>query len=192
MIVPSHEQPLFRNEAMRRLNHEHIFDVPLRTDRAIAQMLNQVTPGLHETRETLRDDGTFCRAIEELGRRYLEGPGTALIHGDLFPGSLLRTGDGQLRVIDPEFSFCGDPEFDLGVFYAHLLLSDHRDEIAELWLQIALEGKSHSEPLTRKYAGVEIMRRLLGVAQLPISRSLEFKTHLLERSHEMVLGAGES
>jgi hypothetical protein len=33
---------------------------------------------------------------------------------------------------------------------------------------------------------VEIMRRILGVAQLPASLSLETKQHLLERSREMV------
>jgi 5-methylthioribose kinase len=189
MIVSSQEQSLFRNQAMRRLNHEHIFDVPLRTDGALAEMLNRITPGLQKAAETLRQDEAFRKAVEELGHRYLNYEGTALIHGDFFPGSLLRTADGQLRVIDPEFSFCGDPEFDVGVFCAHLLLSGHEDHTVQFWLQAALEGPPHSESLTRRYAGVEIMRRILGVAQLPISRSLEFKERLLERSREMLLGS---
>ena len=96
-------------------------------------------------------------------------------------------GSGQLRVIDPEFSFCGNPEFDIGVFYAHLLLSRHEDDTASFWLQVALEDTPHSEPLVLQFAGVEIMRRILGVAQLPASLSLETKQHLLERSREMVL-----
>ena len=57
--------------------------------------------------------------FEALGERYLRQNGSSLIHGDLFPGSLLQTGSGELRVIDPEFCFCGDPEFDIGVFYAN-------------------------------------------------------------------------
>ena len=187
MRVPADEQPLFRNQAMRRLNHEHIFDVPLRTDRTLAEMLNRITPGLYQASETLRHDGRFREAVHGLGRRYLDQEGTILIHGDFFPGSLLRTGDDQLRVIDPEFCFCGDPEFDIGVFCAHLLLSNHQEGMVSFWLQTALEGTSLSESLARRYSGVEIMRRVLGVAQLPISQSLEFKVRLLERSRAMLL-----
>ena len=192
MTVPSREKPRFRNKAMRRLNHEHIFDVPLRAEGALAERLDQITPGLYQAGETLRRDGAFRKAVEDLGRRYLDREGPALIHGDFFPGSLLRIGDDGLRVIDPEFSFCGDPEFDIGVFYAHLLLSGHQDDMVELWLRLALQGTPHSESLSLQYAGVEIMRRILGVAQLPISRSLEFKASLLERSLEMLLGSRES
>ena len=61
--------------------------------------------------------------------------------------------------------------------------------MVELWLRLALQGTPHSESLSLGYAGVEIMRRILGVAQLPISHSLEFKTSLLERSREMLLGS---
>jgi 5-methylthioribose kinase len=191
MKVPADEQPLFRNEAMRRLNHEHIFDVPLRTDGMLTEMLNQITPRLYEAGEILRHDQRIRETVERLGHRYRELQGAALIHGDFFPGSLLRT-NGQLRVIDPEFSFCGDPEFDIGVFYAHLVMSGHRDELLEFWMQTALEGTAHSEALVGQYAGVEIIRRLLGVAQLPISRSLKFKAGLLERSQQMLLGAEKS
>jgi 5-methylthioribose kinase len=114
-----------------------------------------------------------------------EGP--SLIHGDLFPGSLLQTGSGELRVIDPEFCFCGDPEFDIGVFYAHLLLSGHGEEALAWWLQATLENRKHSDSLVFQYAGVEIMRRILGVAQLPVRLSLEAKRRLLEQSRAMVL-----
>lgn len=34
LTIPSNERHFLRNEAMRRLNHEHIFEVPLRTDGA--------------------------------------------------------------------------------------------------------------------------------------------------------------
>jgi 5-methylthioribose kinase len=187
MTIPPHDRPAFRNEAMRRLNHEHIFDVPLRPDDAMAERLERITPGLHRASETLRSDRAFRERIEELGRRYLTQDGVALIHGDLFPGSLLCTKANQLRVIDPEFCFCGDPEFDIGVFYAHVLLSGHGQDMASLWLKMALEGTSHSRSLALQYAGVEILRRILGVAQLPVSLSLEAKRGLLEQSQKMVL-----
>jgi 5-methylthioribose kinase len=185
LIIPPSERAAFRNGAMRKLNHEHIFDVPLRRDGALSEMLERITPGLDRVGDGLRRDRRFCEAVENLGRRYLEHEGASLIHGDLFPGSLLHMGSGQLRVIDPEFSFCGDPEFDIGVFYAHLLLSRHEDDTASFWLQVALEDNPHSESLVLQFAGVEIMRRILGVAQLPASLPLETKRHLLERSREM-------
>jgi 5-methylthioribose kinase len=125
--------------------------------------------------------------MERCPKCWNESLPVCLIHGDLFPGSLLQMGPGQLRVIDPEFSFCGDPEFDIGVFYAHLLLSRHDDGTASFWLQAALEDTPHSEPLVLQFAGVEIMRRILGVAQLPVRLSLEAKRRLLEQSRAMVL-----
>lgn len=181
------DRPAFRNLEMRRLNHEHIFDLPLRTDGPLSEMLDSITPGLNEAGEFLRRDSAYCEAVENLGRRYLAQEGTTLIHGDLFPGSLLRMPDGGLRVIDPEFCFCGDPEFDIGVFFAHLLLSCHEEETALFWLAAALEGTPHSESLARQYAGVEIMRRILGVAQLPLTLPLASKHSLLKRSREFVL-----
>jgi 5-methylthioribose kinase len=39
-----------------------------------------------------------------------------------FPGSWLKAADG-LRVIDPEFCFLGDPEFDCGILAAHLMIA---------------------------------------------------------------------
>ena len=128
LTIPPRERTAFRNGEMRKLNHEHIFDIPLRTDGALSEMLERVTSGLDRVGDGLRRDKRFCAVVKKLGRCYLEHEGPSLIHGDLFPGSLLQMGSGQLRVIDPEFSFCGNPEFDIGVFYAHLLLSRHEDD----------------------------------------------------------------
>ena len=41
--------------------------------------------------------------VVKLGERYLRHDGASLLHGDLFPGSLLQIDSGELRVIDPEF-----------------------------------------------------------------------------------------
>jgi 5-methylthioribose kinase len=184
-ISPS-EHSAFRNLEMRQLNHEHIFDLPLRNDGALAVMLDGITPGLYAAGESLRHDRITCEKVQMLGQRYLDQEGAALIHGDFFLGSLLRTNDGALRVIDPEFCFCGDPEFDIGVFFAHLVLSGHDEETTEFWLQEALKDKQHSQSLALQYAGVEIMRRILGVAQLPVTLSLEEKKTLLERSSFLI------
>jgi 5-methylthioribose kinase len=98
MAIPLHERHFFRNEAMRKLNHEHIFDVPLRTDGALSEMLERITPGLDSAGEKFRHEREFCETVGALGRRYLEYEGASLIHGDLFPGSLLRIGSGELLV----------------------------------------------------------------------------------------------
>jgi 5-methylthioribose kinase len=50
-----------------------------------------------------------------------------------------------------------------------------------------LKSHEYSDALVFQYAGVEIMRRILGVAQLPVRASLEAKRRLLEQSHAMVL-----
>ena len=111
----------------------------------------------------------------------LDEEGPSLIHGDLFPGSLLQTGSGELRIIDPEFCFCGDPEFDIGVFYAHLLLSGHGEDALTWWLQAALENELHSDSLVfrirrcRNHApdsrgGPAASSRLLG-GEAPLART---------------------
>ena len=192
LVVPANEREGFHNTAMRRLNHEHIFDIPLRRDGALSDMLERITPGLDRAADDLRQDRRYCDIVAKLGQRYLREEGPSLIHGDLFPGSLLQTASGELRVIDPEFCFCGDPEFDTGVFYAHLLLSEHGEDAVSWWGQAALENQKHSDSLVFQYAGVEIMRRILGVAQLPVRLSLEAKRRLLEQSRTMVLQGAQA
>jgi 5-methylthioribose kinase len=187
LVVPANERDAFRNAAMRRLNHEHIFDIPLRQDGALSETLERITPGLDRVGDDLRQDREYCDVVGQLGERYLRDDGPSLLHGDLFPGSLLQTGFGELRVIDPEFCFCGDPEFDIGVFHAHLLLSGHGEDALSWWLQAASENGRHSDSLVIQYAGVEIMRRILGVAQLPVRLSLEAKRRSLAQSRAMVL-----
>ena len=187
LIVPADERDAFRNIAMRQLNHEHIFDIPLRQNGALAEMLERITPGLNSVADDLRHDSKYCDVVAKLGERYLRDEGVSLIHGDLFPGSLLETSCGELRIIDPEFCFCGDPEFDLGVFYAHLLISGHGKGALSYWLQAALRNGNHSDSLVFGYAGVEIMRRIVGVAQLPVRLPLEAKRRLLAQSRALVL-----
>ena len=99
-----------------------------------------------------------------------------LLHGDYFPGSWLRSAAG-LRIIDPEFCFFGPPEFDAGVMLAHMLLAGQARRVAFPGLDRALVDR---------FAGIEIMRRLIGVAQLPLAFGIERKRDLLNLSREMV------
>ena len=116
-------RPVFANRAMRALNHEHIFALPLRVNNGLD--LDKITPGLDDAASELKNDAAYCRRAAELGELY-SSDGVCLVHGDFFPGSWIRTSAG-LRVIDPEFCFFGVPAFDLGVFLAHMYLAKQRD-----------------------------------------------------------------
>ena len=193
--VPVNEsitQSLF-NAEMRALNYEHIFDLPLRIENGLDA--DVYTPGLAAAGAKLKEDRAYLRIAAELGERYRNGSGQHILHGDFFPGSFLRTAAG-VRVIDPEFCFCGDPEFDLGVFYGHLLLAGEpvarADQMAALYRATNHHGGEPFQPhRVRQYAGIEIMRRLLGIAQIPtLNAGLERKRELLEVSRQLVVSPG--
>jgi 5-methylthioribose kinase len=170
------------NRAMRTLNHEHIFSLPLREQNGLD--LDRVTDGLARVAEDLKTDRAFCWRVSELGEVYL-ADGPSLVHGDYFPGSWMRTSDG-VRIIDPEFCFCGAREFDYGVMLAHCALANTPSAPAEQVMN-PVRRETLDEPLVLGFAGVEIMRRLIGVAQLPLRIGLDAKQRLLELSGSLVL-----
>ena len=103
------------------------------------------------------------------------------MHGDYFPGSWLRT-SGGICIIDPEFCFLGTAAFDVGVMLGHLFLARQTAALREGFLGLyaaSAPGGAEVGRLARRFAGVEIMRRLIGVAQLP----LVYGTEREERSH---------
>lgn len=175
--------PLLQNRGMRELNHAHIFDLPLRQADLID--LDTLTPGLAMEAARIRRDPLYTDATRLLGQRYLGG-GTSLLHGDFYPGSWLRTAHG-IRIIDPEFCFVGPPEFDVGVMVGHAILAGDSFDDA-----FALVDDGYAAPpgfngaLAGGFAGVEIMRRLIGVAQLPISATAVQKAEWLAVSRQLV------
>lgn len=167
-----------RNAEMRRLNHEHIFEVPLRAENGLD--LDAVTPGLASLAVSLRADRRLRAALADLGSAYL-GEGTTLLHGDYYPGSWLAVAGGPY-IIDPEFGFFGPPEFDVGVAIAHLELAGQPEATGRRFLA-AYEGRVELDAqLAWAFAGAEVVRRLLGVSQLPLSAGLEEKHDLIERA----------
>ncbi len=177
------------NNDLRALNHEHLFALPLRADNGLDLNGYTDTPGLAAVATSLHEDTAYVEAVTRLGERYRAGRGRSLVHGDFYPGSFLQTAAG-VRIIDPEFCFYGDAELDLGVFTAHLLLAGEPPERAESVFASyrPAENAGFSTALARRYAGVEIMRRLIGVAQIPTLRAtLARKTALLESSRRLVL-----
>jgi 5-methylthioribose kinase len=172
------------NTPMKVLNHEHIFSIPFLETPPIN--LNSVQSGLEEIAQPFRFDNVLKKAIVLIGNRYLL-TGKTLLHGDFYPGSWLKSADG-ICVIDTEFAYLGDREFDLGVLIAHLAMAG----IEEGKSHLALETYGTTQlnlSLLRKYAGVEILRRLFGVAQLPLMLTLEEKFKLANLAKTMILDA---
>lgn len=172
------------NREMRALNHAHIFDLPYRG--VFGGFLEGVAPGLAALAAEFAADAALVARVAALGQTYL-ADGPALLHGDFFPGSWLRSPAG-LRVIDPEFCFPGPPAFDYGVCLAHLILADAPVEVRSRWLELhaAATGGGPAEVLP--WAGTEVLRRLIGVAQLPVPTDLAWRRDKLAEARELVLG----
>ena len=177
-------RPVLRNRAMRALNHEHIFALPLRPENGLD--LDGYCEGLAEAAAPLLQDEAYRQAVTALGERYL-ADGARLVHGDFYPGSFLRAG-AEVRVIDAEFAHLGAPEFDVGVFIAHLILSGEAPQSAASRVLDRYQLCSgFKTPLALNFAGVEVMRRLLGVAQLPLRANVELRANWLSISKTLVL-----
>ncbi|MBX3413216.1 MAG: phosphotransferase [Pirellulales bacterium] len=176
----------FENRAMRALNHQHIYELPLDSQNGLE--LDRFEPGLARCAEFLRADDDYREAVAETAARYL-ADGDTLLHGDYFPGSWLRA-DDSLRVIDPEFCFAGDPEFDLGVALAHFALAgvpvEAASQLLAAYMGLADRVLIDAEWIAR-YAACEVMRRLIGVAQLPLPPSTGRRAELLLRSRTAIL-----
>ncbi|MEN8185267.1 MAG: phosphotransferase, partial [Myxococcota bacterium] len=104
----------FPNDAMRRLHGEHIFELPLRENDF------PLSPALRARSARLATDRGLVVLADAAYRRYLE-PRGALVHGDAQAGNVLLA-DGGPRLLDAEIAHQGDPAFDLGTLFAHLLL----------------------------------------------------------------------
>ena len=173
------------NLALRQLNAEHLFDFPYRTDHGFD--LDKVQIGLEDLARPYREDGFLRESIQELKRIYLGKGGRQLLHGDYFPGGWLQSGQG-FKVIDPEFSFIGPAEYDLGVMMAHLYLARKTREEVEILLALYLAPVGFSISLCRHFCGMEIFRRLIGLAQLPLDLNLDEKSTLLQMAYELTTG----
>tara|TARA_R110000765_G_scaffold141277_4_gene242091 strand:+ start:71 stop:1042 length:972 start_codon:yes stop_codon:yes gene_type:complete len=169
------------NMKMRELNHQHIFVLPFLTDNGFS--LDDIQIGLQELSMSFKKNENLKKQVTLIGEKYLS-KGNTLLHGDYYPGSWMTKKD-HLYVIDPEFGFVGFPEFDLGVMAAHLIIATHDPSYIEKIEKTY--PKTIDMKLLKKIAGIEIMRRLIGLAQLPLSRTLADKEQLLLMSKNMIL-----
>ncbi|CAH8281970.1 5-methylthioribose kinase [Mariniflexile fucanivorans] len=171
------------NLELRKLNHEHIFHYPFLGDNGFD--LNTVQEGLQELALPYKKDVRLKQQISVLGALYLSR-GKYLLHGDFYPGSWLKTADG-IKIIDPEFCYYGSREFDLGILTAHLYLTQ---QDATLHSIVVTEYEDYPElnlDIMDGFTGVEIMRRLIGLAQLPLKMDLKTKKQLLKFARTLIL-----
>jgi len=179
--VPGHYPD---NLELRRLNAVHLFDYPFQNDHGFD--LDQIQTGLQNLAQLYRQDENLREHIQVLRDQYLM-QGDHLLHGDFYPGGWLHATSG-FKVIDPEFSFIGPAEFDIGVIMAHQYMAHQSDEKVHFFLKSYKAPEGFSLQLCFQYCGVEILRRLIGLAQLPIDLTLDEKHQLLDRAVLMVVG----
>ncbi len=183
------DRTAFHNMDMRMLNHHHIFELPLLANNQIP--LDVYAQGLADAAQFLLKNEAYRSEVTALGQRYLSAPTPedVLLHGDYCPGNWLKDSQDEIFAIDPEFCFVGPAEFDLSIVAAHLQICGAFDEAWPSFFGAYTGVRTANEALLFQFAGVEIMRRLLGVAQLPIAHSLAERVALLELSEQWVLSS---
>ncbi|SEA67194.1 5-methylthioribose kinase [Flavobacterium gillisiae] len=171
------------NTEMRKLNYEHIFEYPFREENGFD--LDTVQEGLQAVAMPYKKDTELKQKIERLGSLYLS-KGKYLLQGDYYPGSWLKTADG-IKVIDPEFCFYGLREFDLGVFLAHMYLTQQKESTITFIKENYYSFEELNTTILNGFIGTEIMRRLIGLAQLPLKMELKTKAALLAFARDLIL-----
>ena len=166
--ISATDETRLSNQKMRQLNHEHIFDLPWRPDNGL-----EYSHKVADSAKTLQHDEGLRAVVSRLGDIYLgrceTDSGRRLLHGDFYPGSWVRDTDDRVVIIDPEFCFCGAAEFDVGVFCGHLTFAGFLQSDIQDLLASYSPPPGFSATLTRQFAAAEVIRRILGVAQLPLS-----------------------
>ena len=171
------------NLELRQLNYEHIFHYPFLEENGFD--LNVIQDGLQELALLYKKDATLKKQVELLGSLYLS-KGKYLLHGDYYPGSWLNTETG-IKIIDPEFCYYGSREFDLGVLIAHLHLTKQKQHIIDAVSEIYDGYHELNIKILEGFTGVEIIRRLIGLAQLPLKMDLKMKNELMQFAHKLIM-----
>lgn len=170
------------NTELKKLNHTHIFYYPYLEDNGFS--LDTIQPGLQQVSMKYKTNTILKEHMKTLGDVYLQ-KGNTLIHGDYYPGSWLNTITG-IKIIDPEFSHYGHPEFDLGVMIAHLKMARFGSNRINTVIRQYKMPDGFNVPLFLQFCGVEIMRRIIGLAQLPLDLSVAEKSDILDFAEQLI------
>lgn len=167
--------PILHNEPMRSLNHEYIFVHPFFDKEEI--------PGLEQEVRPLREDKQILAIVRDLGSQYLATDGPYLTQGDFYPASWMQTESG-VKVIDNEFAGYGQREFDLGVILAHMIFAEQQSDVFSFISENYGNKIDWSQAL--QFAGIEIARRIIGVAKIRPGAELELKKHWLAKATSLI------
>jgi 5-methylthioribose kinase len=188
----------FVNPELCKITEDLVF-----TDPFFDHETNNFEDELREEVETLWKDAALHLEVAKLKRKFLT-EGDALIHGDLHTGSIFAS-DEETKVIDPEFAFYGPFGFDLGQFFANLLLNAlsrpeqeplfahvektwvvFKTVFSELWEHHNVEPYAKTPGLLQDilrntfidaigFAGCELIRRTIGLAHVADLDGIEEK-----------------
>lgn len=164
--------------------------------------------------EQLQRDGALRSATAEL-RFAFKTRDEALIHGDLHSGSVMICGS-DVRVIDLEFAFFGPFGFDPGILLANLALSRLAHEASGnhgfcrvidgyavgYWNALIAEAERLWDPAepwyfrflahllrdTGRFAGLEMIRRIVGLAHAKDIDSLSPASRLVAQTRAVAGG----
>jgi 5-methylthioribose kinase len=172
------EKALLENENLKTYYVSSFFDFPDKIkyapDHALAAEMKLIT-----------DNSQIHEAIQSLKNSYQQG-GFTLLHGDYQPGNWLSS-DGGVYIIDPKFSTFGRPEIDLGSLVGHLLLASLPATKIEMVFDI-YEDKTIDKELTFRFAGLEMIRRLIGVYPILFPATVKQKRSKLNDAIQLLKG----
>ncbi len=173
------------NIELRRLNHEHIFVLPFSEHNPID--LEAIQEGLGVLASSVKCNTKLIEKVRQLGKLYmsLATEDSVLLHGDYYPGSWMKCKEA-ISILDPEFSFAGNAAFDLGVMIGHIFIITKDLQLCDELIN-QYPSSDIDRNLVKSFAGVEIIRRIIGVAQLPMKDSIHGKKLLLAQAEEWVL-----
>ncbi len=179
------ESPSLGRE-MVEFHTPYLFEYPF--DGSLKDQIMSEDTLLAEAALPLYDDSVFHERRREIQARY-QTPGETLLHGDFHLDSLFWLPEKEkVKVIDFEFAFWGDKEWDLATFLAHLLFCPEAREQIPFVLEY-YEKETHfrlDTQLLTQFCGIEILRRFLGYAKPDMALSSSEKVELLQRGVEMV------
>lgn len=174
----SKEKTLLENEIVKKYYLSSFFDFVNKInhlpDHPLALELKQIT-----------DNPQVGDGMLLLKSSYQQG-GFTLLHGEYQPGNWLSS-DGGVYIIDPKFSTFGRPEIDLGHLVAHLLLAAMPQSKIEMVFD-NYEDKTIDRELTFRFAGLEMIRRLIGVYPTNFPATIKQKKSKLNDAIQLVKG----
>lgn len=178
-------EPLFQsNLEMRAIIENLDYTAPFCDDPGN----NWLRPELDKEVYALWNDETLQKIVRDLKREFLESK-EVLLHGDLHTGSIMAH-RSDIKVIDPEFAIYGPLSFDLSRLLANFLMgylaapvhhldrTRYLEEAKGVWNGFCNHYPNKKQfvdlfPNTLRHAGVEIIRRTVGIAGIAEFRTIE-------------------